>query len=135
MSLDRSKLKELENNKVINISYKDEYEDVLSYEFVFHDDKVFMNSSSSGEIYIADINEIDNNDIINYKDIKRWYRRFAMNILDYIMEENRQDADTFREWYEYEYKLFIGLAERDEEGDIVGWISDGDYKYVLNRYI
>ena len=51
MALDKSKLKELENSKVINVSYKDEYEDVLSYEFVFHDGQVFMNSSSSGEIY------------------------------------------------------------------------------------
>lgn len=134
MALDKTKLKELENFKVINVSYKDEYDDVIAYDFVFHDDKVYMDSSY-GEIYIADIDEIDTHDIPNYKDISRWYIRFAMNILDYIMENDGEDADVFREWYGEEYKLFFGLGKRDEDGDLEEWISTSGYKYILNRYI
>ena len=126
MALDRSKLKELENNKVINVSYKDEYEDITSYNFIFHDDKIFMDSSH-GELFVATIDDIDISDIPNWKDIKRWYRRFGINIICYILDNDGQDSDIFSEWFDEDYKLYIGLGERDEDGDILNWIMNSTF--------
>jgi hypothetical protein len=133
MALDRSKLVELENSKVVNVSYTDEYEDVISYNFIFRDSKIFMDSSLNGELYVADIDDIDISDIPNWNDIKRWYRRFGINIICYIINNNSQDYEVFEEWYKYDYKLFIGLAERDEDGNIEEWIAESNF--IIEDYI
>ena len=133
MALDRSKLVELENSKVVNVSYTDEYEDVISYNFIFRDSKIFMDSSLNGELYVADIDDIDISDIPNWNDIKRWYRRFGINIICYIINNNSQDYEAFEEWYKYDYKLFIGLAERDEDGNIEEWIAESNF--IIEDYI
>lgn len=131
MSLDKSKLKELEDNKMICISYTDEFDDVMQYDFVFNDDKIFMDSSH-GQLFVANIDDIDVSDIPNWKDIKRWYRRFGANIIKFILENKGIDYKVFKEWYDEDYKLYIGIAETCDIG-VDYWIAESNV--ILSDYI
>lgn len=132
MALDKTKLKELEDNKMITISYTDEFDDVMEYDFIFNDGKIFMESSENGNLFVANIDDIDVSDIPNWKDIERWYRRFGVNIIKYILENKGIDYKVFKEWYDEDYKLYIGVGELCGIG-VDYWLAESNV--ILSDYI
>ena len=130
--LDKSKLKELDSSKVISVYWNNEWDDVTVYNFIFHDNKIFMDSSNNGEIYITDIDDIDIHNIYNWKTIERWYRRFGIEIICHILENDLQDVGIFYECYENDTKMFIELGERDENGNILEWIAESTF--IISDY-
>lgn len=126
-TLDKNKLKELEDDKFIYLSYIDEYENVISYTFIFHDAKIFMDSSNNGEIFIADMSDINVSNIYNYDDIQKWYRKLGNNIIRYIIDNNAQDADIFIEWHKKRFPLSIGLGVKDKDGNVLEYIAEDKF--------
>lgn len=124
---DKNKLKELDTSKVICVSWKNEWDDVMAYNFIFHDNQIFMDSSNCGEIYIADIDDIDTNNIYNWKSINRWYRMFGIEIVCHIINNDLQDVEIFEECYDNDTKLLVQLGERDEDGNILEWIAESHF--------
>lgn len=131
--LDKSKLKELDASKVICVSWKNDWDDIIAYYFVFNDNKIYMESSSNGNIYIADINDIDTSNINNWKTINRWYRMFGIEIVCHIIVKKLQDAEIFEECSDNDIKLTVSLGERDNEGNILEWITSS--KFEIGDYI
>ena len=117
---------------MICISYTDEFDDVMQYDFIFYDGKIFMESSNNGNMFVANIDDIDVSDIPNWKDIERWYRRFGVNIIKSILENTGIDYKIFKEWYDEDYKLYIGIAELCGIG-VDYWLAESNV--ILSDYI
>lgn len=132
---DSSKLKELEDHKLISITWKDDWGEIVAYDFVFNEGHVFMQSSNNGMIFVCDYTDMRIDRMRNYKDIKRWYREFAIELVIYIVksEDDNIDSFVFRECWVNNTILRVHLGICNDYGDIVEWIADS--KFLIDDVI
>ena len=126
---DSSKLKELEDHKLISITWKDDWDEIVAYDFVFKEGQVFMQSSNNGIIFVCNYTDMRIDRMRNYKDIKSWYREFAIELVIYIAksEDDNIDSFVFRELWANNTMLGVHLGIYNDYGDIVEWIAESKF--------